>query len=310
MLRRQRLEETDNQERWLVSYSDFMTLLFAFFVVMYAISSVNEGKYRVLSESLAAVFNHEPKSLQPVEVGKPSTRPQSSPVPLEAPPQHEDPDPGSTELDNVAEEITSKFAGLVPDDYFDVNDYENWIEVNLSSDLLFAAGQARFGAQAADVLDRLAEIFNRIDNPITVEGYTDASRVTGTRYPSNWELSTARATSVVRALIDRDVDRRRLAAVGYGDNHPVATNATVQGRSQNRRVTLIVARNDGVQRNLAAVSSARRAPVTMRWRTEAEASKPADETSNAETLAGGDDVVNAVRKANGGVIFTSEPESP
>lgn len=298
--RRRTHEENDNQDRWLVSYSDFMTLLFGFFVVMYAISSVNEGKYRILSETLTAVFHNDPKSLEPIEIGEPAPSSQPAAIQLQAAAQHLDPDPGNTAFAALPEQIETRFAGLLASQDFEVTDHDLWIEVDVNSDVMFSSGGARLDPSADRVLDEVGDLLNAIGNPVTVEGYTDALPQSGA-WPSNWELSAARATAVVRALQERGVRPSRLAAVGYGENHPVATNATAAGRRSNRRVTLIVARNDGVQRNLAAVSGSRRPDVDIAWRSAGDQA-PTDGT------AAGDNVINAIRQDDGSVVFTADPE--
>lgn len=295
--RRQLLENSNGHERWLVSYADFITLLFGFFVVMYAISSVNEGKYRILSETLSAVFDGAPRSVDPIEVGEPPTSADSALVPLAAPEHEPDPDPGNSTMAEVEADLESRFAGMVADHRFTVEDYETWIEVNLDASLLFTPGSAVLAERAGAVLDDLATTLATVPNPVTVEGYTD-SFGSGDDGGSNWALSAMRASNVVRGLVQRRLDVRRFAAVGYADNFPVATNATPDGRAKNRRVTLVVAKNDGVQRNLAGVSSARRAAVEMRWLGEGEVSDEATEPGEA---------VTAVRLDGGGVLFTADP---
>ena len=134
-------------------------------------------------------------------------------------------------------------------------------------------------------------------NPITVEGYTDNVPTQGERYVSNWELSAARATAVVRGFVDIGIEPERLAAVGYGEYHPVATNATPEGREKNRRVTIIVARDADVQRGLTALSATRSKPVPLLWEDEAGAAETQDSDSS--------DSVSAIRREGGGLLFTA-----
>ena len=122
-------------------------------------------------------------------------------------------------------------------------------------------------------------------NPVTVEGYTDNVPISTARYASNWELSAARAASVVRAFAGLGIDPDRLAAVGYGEQHPVATNATPEGRAHNRRVTIVVARNADAQRGLTTIGAERSKPLEIEWRDEkadeGDAGKPRCRASRA-----------------------------
>lgn len=239
-VRKPHLEDNENHDRWLVSYSDFMTLLFAFFVVMYAISSVNEGKYRVLSKSLSATFSDENFTLQPIQIGEPAKTSSLHPVVTEQLSDGIDQDPGDTELQILEKSIEDNFQGLIADDTLTISSNEQWLQVSLQSNLLFAAGQTALSAEGKEMLDGVIQQFSSVNHPITVEGYTDSLPVSGGRYATNWELSAARAAGVVRYFIEQGTDKTRMAVAAYGDNHPIDTNATPAGRAKNRRVTLLI----------------------------------------------------------------------
>ncbi|HHJ37889.1 MAG: hypothetical protein AXA67_02030 [Methylothermaceae bacteria B42] len=239
-------EEHENHERWLVSYADFITLLFAFFVVMYAISSLNEGKYKVLAESLDKAFK-EPsqKTLDPIQIGEtPKTvnpldalvnaaKPVTEPVSEEGQEQ--------IKLQKISEQIEEVLAPYVDDDLVAVTRNEFWVAVEMKSGMLFASGSAKLSKAADPVLSKLAEIVREMpDNPIYIEGHTDNVPIQTREFPSNWELSAARAASVVRKLVETGVAPKRLAAVGYGENHPVADNNSEEGRYRNRRVVMVL----------------------------------------------------------------------
>lgn len=258
MARRRRHEEHENHERWLVSYADFITLLFAFFVVMYSISSINEGKYKILSETLTGVFNQPDRSIKPIPVGdeRPrTTEPDRSMVDEAASQQI-----AASTLQNIADSIRDAFGGLLQSDQLKVRGNELWIEIELSSGLLFPSGDALPNDEAFEIIEKIAKILAPYGNPVHVEGFTDNQPIKTAQYPTNWELSTARAASIVRMLAMDGVDPSRLAAVGYGEFQPVADNGTAEGRARNRRVVLVVSRNLDVRRSVSGVGSANAQP--------------------------------------------------
>lgn len=264
MPRRRKTDEAHvNMERWLVSYADFLTLLFAFFVVMYAISSVNEGKYRVLSASLVSAFRSSARSLQPVQIGKlsRSTVKNKNHVKLPAPPiqapfagypvpsknmkAHASAAAAAAGQDYqairlMAERIEQALSGLIAKKLVVIHRNPLWLEVQINTSVLFPSGSAEITPAAAKIIDRLGDILSPFPNRINVQGFTDNVPISTPEFPTNWELSAARAASVVRRMITYGVDPARLAATGYGEYHPVADNSTAEGRSQNRRVSLVI----------------------------------------------------------------------
>lgn len=238
MARRRKAEEHENHERWLVSYADFITLLFAFFVVMYALSSVNEGKYRVLSDSISSAFRNVPGSTAgamvqvnpnaPLPVGIPFKRPQVDPKRQQ----------NKELLRNKAKEISDALAPLIQQGQVRVTEGAFGITVEINASVLFDSGEARLQLLAVRALTAVGQILASTDFPITVEGHTDNAPINTVLFPSNWELSGARAASVVRLFIDTGVDPRRLTATGYAEQRPIADNATPEGRQRNRRVAI------------------------------------------------------------------------
>ncbi|MHA6494519.1 flagellar motor protein MotD [Pseudomonas borbori] len=257
MARRRHHEEHENHERWLVSYADFITLLFAFFVVMYSISSINEGKYKILSDSLTGVFSQQDRAIKPIPVGEErprTTEPDLSQV-------DEEVSQGSAEsLEGIAARVREAFGELIESNQLKVSGNELWIEIELSSSLLFPSGDALPNNAAFDIIEKIAKILAPYENPVHVEGFTDNLPIQTSQFPTNWELSTARAASIVRMLAMDGVDQGRLAAVGYGEFQPVADNATAEGRARNRRVVLVVSRNLDVRRSVSGVGSANAKP--------------------------------------------------
>lgn len=245
MARRKSEEEHENHERWMVSYADFVTLLFAFFVVMYAISSVNEGKYRVLSSSLVQAFRSASNEsgaailTPPVVQGQPlqivvAQTPKANPK-VEARRQEY-----RQKMRNMAEAVMRVLSPLVQGGQVRVTEGVNGISIEINASALFSPGEAMLGLDAARALRAVAEVIAVGDFPIKVEGHTDNVPIGTALYPSNWELSSSRASSVVRLFVDAGVRPDRLTAAGYADQRPVAPNDTTEGKARNRRVTILV----------------------------------------------------------------------
>ncbi|WP_036300391.1 flagellar motor protein MotD [Methylomarinum vadi] len=243
-------EEPQNHERWLVSYADFITLLFAFFVVMYSISSVNSKKYESLSEALDEAFRHEEKALkatQPINVGNPPTVMQ--PIELDNPTAEEELKrqrlseeilQERRQLLRVSNDLEAVLEPYIEEDLVEVKRHDFWVELEMNSELLFASGEAALSPKAVPVIHKVADVIRRLPNVVNVEGHTDNVPIDTVEFPSNWDLSAARATSVVRELVNSRVPATRLSAVGYGEFHPIADNNTVSGRFKNRRVVLVL----------------------------------------------------------------------
>ena len=259
MARRRPPEEHENHERWLVSYADFITLLFAFFVVMYSISSVNEGKYKVLSQALIGVFNDADSSLKPIPIGEERPLTVTPAVPLVK--ESEQVDAGLAQVTNdplqtIADDVRDAFGDLIKSDQLTVRGNELWIEIELNSSLLFGSGDAMPSDVAFTIIEKVGKILKPFDNPVHVEGFTDDLPIRTAQYPTNWELSSARAASIVRMLAVEGVSPVRMASVGYGEFQPIASNATTEGRARNRRVVLVISRNLDVRRSLTGSGSA------------------------------------------------------
>jgi chemotaxis protein MotB len=257
-------EEHINHEAWAIPYGDLITLLLAFFVVMYSISSVNEGKYRTVANSIQNAFNGSPKIIDPIQVGKepslslkpsvlstpqkPTSEPIAPPMPAAAPatPDAASPPSPSPEaeaedrLAGIGDRIEQAMAPLIDRQLMVVRRHRMNLEVEIRADVLFPSGVANLSPQALPPLRDIAGILAGFSNPLRVEGHTDDVPIATAEFPSNWELSAARAASVARLLIDSGVDPHRLAIAGRGEFQPEASNATEEGRNRNRRVKLIV----------------------------------------------------------------------
>lgn len=243
--RRNHEEEHENHERWLVSYADFITLLFAFFVVMYSLSSVNEGKYRVLSESLVSAFRSGaivPDGGRSAPALVPAVAPVLPPAPaaVESEAESARRDAALRRMTNMADRIRQVLAPLTQGGQVRVTEGARGISVEINASVLFAPGDAALDPAAVAALRAVAQVLARADFPITIEGHTDNLPISTSRFPSNWELSAVRASSVVRLFIDAGVRGALLTAAGYGDQRPVTGNDTEEGRARNRRVTILI----------------------------------------------------------------------
>jgi chemotaxis protein MotB len=253
-------EEHENEERWLVSFADMMTLLFCLFMVLFAISSVNTSKFEALQKALQDAFSgkilsggkavvetgndqkpEDPAAKPPIQAMTPlqalantSIEQQSS---KEAKKENEDFKKLKQRIDELVRkegltgkvETTVRKRGLV-------------VEL-LTDDVFFDSGQAVLKPPAVGMLDKLGDVLSaEQEHPIVVEGHTDSQPISGGIYPSNWELSGARSAAVVRMFIHTGVLAKRVSLSGYADEVPIASNATAQGRSRNRRVEVVLTR--------------------------------------------------------------------
>lgn len=337
MSRRRIDEEPVNHERWLVSYADFITLLFAFFVVMYSISQVNEGKYKVLSETLTEVFNTEEfaaeRNVDPLQVGELAKSNPLNFIELEASAikdqagDTEGPGEGAVdeqgglpeELEKISSRIDAAFGNLLDDNLITVRGNEEWLEVELKSSLLFGSGDARLNTGALELLGEIASILRAPATPVRVEGFTDNMPINTAQFPSNWELSAARASAVVQLFTEEGLDPARFAAIGYGEHQPIADNASAEGRGKNRRVVLMISKTGELRPALRELSTAQ--AFVDKQLTEGQtgieiripgvnsdsASEPA-QIENSEQVEGALQGIQTIELEGGGLLFTSEPE--
>jgi len=261
--------EHENEERWLLTYADMLTLMFALFMVLYSISSVNISKYQSLQESLKAAFSGSILSggKAIMQSGSQSTTahaPAKAAVPSIVPLTPNIPKPRDTTAAQISKAMLSASASQQEQQDFkklqqELNGYakahhfgnevqaviarQGLVVHVLTDKLLFDSGSATLQPAGAPLLEEISHLLN-VDrkHPITVEGNTDNQPIQSSQFPSNWELSTDRATTVVRYLIAHGVQDQRLSAAGYADVHPLASNATAAGRARNRRVDIVLDR--------------------------------------------------------------------
>ena len=253
--------EHDESERWLVSFADMMTLLFALFMVLFSISSVNTSKLTALQKSLQDAFSGAVLSggkaiMQTGNETSPKRAQATPPIPSLTPLISQ----ATTSLTNPS---TLKKAQKEQEDFQELKrriDSEarkaglkgkvlttvrrRGLEIEILTDkVFFDSGSATLKPQALGILDKVAVILaGEHEHPIVVEGHTDSQPIHASLYPSNWELSGARAAAVVRDFVGDGVNSRRVSFSGYGSNEPIATNSTAAGRSKNRRVEVVLSR--------------------------------------------------------------------
>ena len=264
MARKKKHEEHVNAEAWVIPYGDLVTLMFALFTVLYAVSSINAGKFRVLSDSLIAAFHGTPRSPQPVNIGeeqhsKGGDKQMTGVTPtvfIAAKNQQSitgdlaPRDPTKTENARSADlpgalirmqlQVQNAMQSLIDAKLVTVRRENLWLEIEINTDILFPSGSGEFSPAAEPVLDKLAEVLKPFPNPIRVEGHTDDRPIRTSAFPSNWELSAARAASVVHQFTRQGIDPLRLEIVGFGEFHPHQSNDTAEGRNANRRVVVLV----------------------------------------------------------------------
>ena len=239
MARRKREEDHDNHERWMVSYADFITLLFAFFVVMYALSSVNEGKYRVLSDSMVSAFRNvhiNTSSQIPLMTIPPIQIQKSAAVRAQEAAKQKQRD----KMRNVAKDIMEVMAPLIEQGKVRVIETSRGVSIEINDSILFSPGQALLQPPLVKAMQGIAEVLAPTDFPVIIEGHTDNVPIRNAQFPSNWELSAVRATTVLRLFSDAGVAAERLTAIGYADTRPVEPNLLADGRARNRRVTILI----------------------------------------------------------------------
>jgi chemotaxis protein MotB len=221
--RRDRVESTENVERWMVSYADFVTLLFCFFTAMYAISNVDAKKLDQFASSMKTAFNEgvEQKQFSVIDDVK---------VML----------PTSTETDaNVREMLSTiikESGGAI-----DVKMDKRGIVIAVADKMLYKSGTATLKEEAIDFLDQLVQPILDYPNPVRIEGHTDNIPISTKEFPSNWELSASRAINVAKYFVDKHgIDPGRITSIGYAEHKPISSNDNPDGRAKNRRVDIVL----------------------------------------------------------------------
>lgn len=237
-----------SHDRWLVSYADFVTLLFAFFVVLYATARVDRQKAMLLSDAIRSAFqelgvfqNGAPKTTQAALPAGASGA--ISPANSAAPYRGEDDAARRAELDGIRSELERALAAEIRRNDVALHMDADGLVVSLREMGFFDSGSATIKPGAENAFARVAAILREHACLVRVEGHTDNVPIHTAQFGSNWELSTARATGLVKSLIEQyDISAERLSAAGYAEFHPVSSNDSVKGRQMNRRVDVVILR--------------------------------------------------------------------
>ena len=303
--------ENDNVERWLVSYADYMTLLFALFVVLYAMAMVNEEPFETATESIGRVFQaneDQPKNrchgddILPVNSSKTNKRLFGNGILEDAGPELvngevtlsnvSDAQVGTT-LTSLEEDLHEALYELVESGYAQLQIDGDWLEIELNSGLLFPSGSSSPTNAAKDILSVIYSVIADSSNYIRVRGYTDNQAIATEIFSSNWELSVFRATAILRELEQLNLNPARMAIEGYGQYYPNADNATATGRAKNRRVVIAISKYGLEKANLLATPT-----ISVK---DVEAIKSIDSQEN-------DDEIRIIRLENGGIRITTRAE--
>jgi chemotaxis protein MotB len=226
MNRRKRAEDHENLERWLLTYADLITLLLAFFIVMYSMSQLDAKKFGKMSQALSGVLKG---GGTPIKKGDDvGVAPGKGVLPI-------------SQLMSIGEKIKEGLKRQGEDKLVSPELTERGLVIHIMEQALFREGSADLEPKARMTLDIVADNLKNIKNHIRVEGHTDNRPIQTAKYPSNWELSSARATQVVRYLIENhNIPPEMISALGYGEYRPIRPNNTIENRAQNRRVDIVV----------------------------------------------------------------------
>lgn len=310
---RHRYAEPENEslERWMVSYADYVTLMFALFVVLYSMAIAKEEKYRTISTTFAQIFekpveqetgvkgpdlltDNAPKSdyqqfgtsLQ--EAAGPELVADAIEKPVLEQPKFGNP------LVSLQNQLTQSLANLIEEGVAKVENDEDWLTIQLNSGMLFPSGSAQQTSSATVLLTEIVSIINQSNNQIRVRGYTDNQPIQNEIFASNWELSMARAMAILRELQRLGVQPERMAAEGYGEFSPFADNATAAGRAENRKVVIAISK-------LATRPSSARNDVSE----ATDLQQASDALAAPAAAAVSDGEIKVIRLPHGGIRITS-----
>ena len=218
--------DRENHERWLLTYADLITLLAAFFIVMYSMSQIDAKKFGQMTEALNGLLRGG-KSILKYDKAMPATS-----------------GDGLLKLGNltvIRKQLIERFQKLDKGEELQTEITERGLIIHIMESALFSEGSADLEGKAVEVLDLVAEKLAGLPNHVRVEGHTDDRTISTMKYPSNWELSAARATEVVRYFIDNhSIPSDKISALGYGQFRPVKPNSSIENRALNRRVDVLI----------------------------------------------------------------------
>lgn len=215
-------QHSSDNHRWLISYADYMTLLCAFFIMLYSVKSLDEGKYKAVQEVLEGMFTTQAQQLLP--------QPEVSTTVLE----------NSNGMMPLYNTVKQQLQVFIDSNELILEQEGEWVKIRLKSDTLFPAGGWEISDDMMDVLSKLADVIRPIPNEINIEGHTDDVPISSSSIVSNWDLSALRAVAVVRAFELFGVAPQRMAAMGYAYHKPLFKNNSDEHRLANRRVEILI----------------------------------------------------------------------
>ena len=271
MRRRKKAPPAENHERWLVSYADFITLLFAFFVVMFASSQTDKSHAKAISESIERALQNNsvpPKLLMMLggnldKTGR-GARKTTSPVDARAVTAPSPTQPADKQLDLVQslQVLQSELAGDIDKGSVHVSLESRGLVIGLQAAAFFPSGGDSIDPSSLQTIGKVASVLNHVPNPLRLEGNTDSVPISTPRFRNNWELSSARAIAMLRLLSERfAVDPHRMAVVGYADTSAVDSNETEEGRGRNRRVDIVIVSDYGMRNEPKSAPAVKSSPA-------------------------------------------------
>jgi chemotaxis protein MotB len=314
--KRRHAVEHDDIHRWLVSYADYMTLMFALFVVLYAMAMVNEKPFESITESFGRVFQASEEETQNrghgdsvlmVNTSKTNKRIFGSGILDVAGPALVDNEKNlsnisdsqvGSNLNSLEEELHTALYELIESGYAQLQIDGDWLEIELNSGILFPSGSSSATNSAEAILSAIYDVIGQASNFIRVRGYTDNQVINNEIYSSNWELSVFRATAILRVLENQGLNPARMAIEGYGEYYPSADNLTAQGRSRNRKVVVAISKYGLEKINLLKTPTIDLINI--------EAVSPAS-TSNEQSIDTSQEI-KVIRLDNGGIRITTRDE--
>ncbi len=252
MARKKRVPAHENHERWLISYADFITLLFAFFVVMFASSQADKGRAAEVSESVKRALEGEKlKSVLQIlwggsvnDVGKGNAMMRGPGGAQKAP--EEKKEQKMAELLPSLKILSDELKKEIDSGRIRISMEQRGLVVSFNQAALFPSGEDSIDEHSTEGLKKVAAAIEKLPNPVRLEGHTDAIPINTSRFHSNWELSAARSIAVMELLNKFGVPRERMSIAGYADVSPVASNDTEEGRAKNRRVDIVILNEQGM----------------------------------------------------------------
>ena len=237
---------------WMATFADLVTLLMCFFVLLFAMSTTQQETYKELVQSLRTALGAQAVPESGTREGLTMHA-----IPSEAPSENQEIDELGAMIEKEMEDIVSEVRELVLFNRLggevSVTKTEDGVVITMSDLLLFSAGGTNLAPKGRDILSKVASVLSKLAYHVKIKGHTDSSPISSTMFPSNWELSSVRASTVVRLLVQNGVPPQYISAEGYANFHPVTTNDTARGRALNRRVEIVYER-DSIARQFADMS--------------------------------------------------------